>query len=115
VALAFSIATQAAISSGAESTLADLEAHVAGLPPVRATRLLRAGRARLAAERAHRLRDPLESSDAEREAIGLLRAAGARPLLAQALLERARRHADNEALAEAAAIHTELGVPTPSA
>jgi len=42
-------------------------------------------------------------------AIALLRSLGARPLLAQALSERARRREDAEALAEAREIYTELG------
>ena len=45
----------------------------------------------------------------ETEALELLRAIGARPLLAQALLERSRRRADPDALAEARAIYAELG------
>ena len=75
----------------------------------RATPLLRAGRARLAAEQAHRRGDAAEADDREQEAIALLRSVGARPLLARALLERARRRDAPAALAEARAIYAELG------
>ena len=45
----------------------------------------------------------------QRHAIELLRSLNARPLLARALLERARRRADPDAVAEARAIYAELG------
>jgi hypothetical protein len=70
---------------------------------------MRAGRARIAAEQAHRRGDSKAADDFEREAITLLRSIGARPLLARALLERTRRRTDDAALAEARAIYSELG------
>ena len=82
---------------------------MSALAPARATPQLRAGRARLAAERAHRRGDAAAAERHETEAIELLRALGARPLLAQALTERARRRADADARAEARRIYTELG------
>jgi hypothetical protein len=45
----------------------------------------------------------------EEEALELLRALGARPLLARALLERAHRRDDAAALAEAKSIFGSLG------
>ena len=89
--------------------LVELEEYVARLPPVRATVLLRAGRARLAAERAYRRGDAAGAAEFESEAIVHLRSIGARPLLARARVERSRRHDDRGALAEARSIYAELG------
>ena len=47
----------------------------------------------------------------EQEAIDVLRAAGARPLLARVLLDRVRRRGDAAALAEARGIAEEIGAP----
>jgi class 3 adenylate cyclase/tetratricopeptide (TPR) repeat protein len=94
---------------GDTTAMAELEAFVAKLPPARATPLLRAGRARLQAELAHRAGDPASAHRFEDDAIALMRSVGARPLLAQALIERARRHQTSEALTEAHAIYEELG------
>ena len=79
------------------------------LPPARALPLMRAGAARLDAERAHRAGDFTAAAAHEQDAIDLLRGVGARPLLARALLKRARRRDDAGALHEARAIATELG------
>jgi tetratricopeptide (TPR) repeat protein len=105
---AYAQAVEAALALGEEGALTDLEAFVAALPPARATPLLRAGRTRLGAEIAHRSGDTEGTSRLEQEAIRLLRSVGARPLLAAALLDRARRRGDAEALAEARAIYSEL-------
>lgn len=105
----FAVAAQAALALGDEHAIAELSGLVAGLPPARATPLLRAGRARLQADLAHRSGDAAATVRCEDEAIGLLRSVEARPLLAQALLERARRTDDAEARAEARAIYEELG------
>lgn len=109
--------TEEAYAQGIESVLilgdldamAELEAFVAALPPARATPLLRAGRARLSAEMAHRSGGSDAGSQLEEEGIELLRSVGARPLLAAALLDRARRQGDADALAEARAIYFDLG------
>jgi tetratricopeptide (TPR) repeat protein len=106
---AYALSVEAAISLGDEHVISELVAQVAELPPASATSLLRAGRARLEAEQAHRRGDTDGARPHEDEAISLLRSAGARPLLAQALLERARRRTDPEALAETRAIYAELG------
>jgi class 3 adenylate cyclase/tetratricopeptide (TPR) repeat protein len=106
---AYALCIEAGLAAGDEAAIADLEAFVAGLPPVRATPLLRAGRARLAAEQAHRRGDAQAADELEREAISLLRSIGARPLLARALLDRARRRDDPAAFDEARAIYSELG------
>jgi tetratricopeptide (TPR) repeat protein len=106
---AYLVSLEAAIALGDEDALAWLSDHVAGLPPARATPLLRAGHARIEAERAHRRGDDLGAESQENEAIRLLRTVGARPQLAGTLLERARRRSSPEALAEARDIYLELG------
>jgi tetratricopeptide (TPR) repeat protein len=106
---AYEMSIEAANMLGEEAAIIELEAFVAELPPARATPLLRAGRARLQAELAHRASDEDAAERREHEAISLLRSVGARPQLAQALLERSRRHDDAEALAEARAIYEDLG------
>jgi tetratricopeptide (TPR) repeat protein len=106
---AYALSVEAAIALADEKEISELVEQVSGLPPARATPLLRAGRARLQAEQAHRRGDAEEARRYEDQAIQLLRSVGARPLLARALLERARRHADPEALVEARAIYAELG------
>ncbi len=103
------------VASGAAETLGDRDAMtrliavVDALPLGRATPLLRAGRARLAAEMSHLQGDEVTAAQFEDEAIALLREIGARPLLAQALIERGRRHRNADALSEARAICQELG------
>ncbi len=106
---AYALSIEAASPLGDTTAMGELEAFVAALPPARATPLLRSGRARLQAELAHRSGDHEAARRFEDEAIELLRSVGARPLLAQALLERSRRHEDGEALVEARAIYEELG------
>jgi len=105
----YALCVEAALALADNRALAELESFVAALPPARATPLLRAGRARLAAEQAHRRGAEEECERLEDEAIELLRSVGARPLLANALLERASRRGDAAALAEARAIYEELG------
>lgn len=102
-------AVQAAIAVGDDAAMSELGAFVAELPPARATPMLRAGRARLEAELANRAGDEVAAEQLEDEAISLLRSLGARPLLAQALLERAGRRDDADALLEARAIYEDLG------
>jgi hypothetical protein len=89
--------------------MADLVAFVDRLERARATPTLRAGRARVSAELAHRHGDEQAAITFEDEAIALLRTVGARPLLAATLAERAARRDDAEALDEARTIYTELG------
>jgi hypothetical protein len=105
----YALSIEAALATGDEAAMARLEEFVAGLPPARATPQMRAGRARVLAELAHRRGDDKAADDFDREAVALLRSIGARPLLARALLERARRRPDDKALAEARAIYSELG------
>ena len=109
LAEAFAILVEAALALPDDTPIAELEAFATALAPARATPLLRAGRARLAAERAQRRGDAAAAEDHETEAIELLRAIGARPLLAQALNERSRRRDDRDARAEARRLYTELG------
>ncbi len=96
---AHGLAIEAVIALGDEAALAELERFVAELPPARAAPLLRAGRARVLAELAHRRGEAQAAIGFEDEAIDLLRTVGARLPLAKALLERARRRPDPEALA----------------
>jgi class 3 adenylate cyclase len=109
VKVAYALGVDAAIALGDERAIMELETFVDAMQRARATPLLRAGRARLRAERLHRGGDEEATKRHEDEAIGLLRSVGARPQLARALLERSRRRDDPEALAEARAIYTELG------
>jgi class 3 adenylate cyclase/tetratricopeptide (TPR) repeat protein len=109
IAEVYAIAVEAALALGDEAVFAELSGFVDVRPPAETTPLLRAGRARLAAEQAHRRGDSDEADRHERTAIELLRSVGARPLLAQALLERGHRREDGDALAEARAIWDELG------
>jgi tetratricopeptide (TPR) repeat protein len=106
---AYALAVEAAIVLGDDHAVTELIEFVAGLPPAGATPQLRACRARLEAERAHRSGDPDGAERFEEQAIALLRSLDARPHLARALLERTRRRSDPEALAEARAIYAELG------
>jgi tetratricopeptide (TPR) repeat protein len=106
---AYAVGIEAAIALGDKAAIDELEAFVASLPPARATPLLRAGRARLLAEQAHRRGDAEGADRSELEAIDLLRMVGARPLLAKALLDRAGRRDDPDALNEARSIYAELG------
>jgi hypothetical protein len=61
------------------------------------------------AELAHRRGDFAGAREHELAAITLLRNLGARPLLADTLVELGRRTDDAEALAEARAIYADLG------
>ena len=108
IAEAYELCLEAAMAIGDESVLAALEAHVDALAPNARSPIFRAAQARIIA---HRLvgtnRD--RSEGYEREAIALLRDVGARPLLARALLERAGRGEDPDAVAESRALCSELG------
>ena len=95
--------------NGDEAVMAERQAYLDALRPAQATPLRRAGAARLAAERAHRAGDEETAVAAEADAELLLRKVGARPRLAQALVERARRRGEPQPLAEARAIYEELG------
>jgi hypothetical protein len=106
---AFGLSIEVAIALGDETAITELEAFVAGRTRARATPLLRAGRARLQAELAYRRGDVDACWRFEEEAIRLLLPVGARPLLAQTLAERGRRHGDADALAQARSIYEELG------
>jgi hypothetical protein len=106
---AYALSIDAAFALADDVAIAELEAFVAALPPGRATPLLRAGRASLSAEQAQRRGDIQDADAFGQEAIALLRAVGARPLLARVLLDQARRREDPDALAEGRAICTELG------
>jgi class 3 adenylate cyclase/tetratricopeptide (TPR) repeat protein len=105
----YALRSEAAIALGDGDVLATLVAFVEALPPARATPLLRAGRERLAAEQAHRCGDAQAAETHALNAIALLRSVGARPLLARVLIEHADRRNDQDALAEARTIYSELG------
>jgi hypothetical protein len=106
---AYAVCVEAAIALNDPATLDELSAYVDALPPVRATSLLRAGRARLHAARAHQTDDSAAAARHHAEAVNLYRQIGARPLLAQTLLEHHRRTSDPTALDEAREIYTKLG------
>jgi class 3 adenylate cyclase/tetratricopeptide (TPR) repeat protein len=105
---AFAVSVEAAIAIADDATAAELVAFVDRQPPSRATRLLRAGQARLRAELAHRGGDDEATARHEDAALEILRAIGARPQLAHALAERAVRRHDEGALAEARQIYRDL-------
>jgi hypothetical protein len=108
VAEAYELCLEAAMATEDGAALRALEARVGALAPNARTPIFRAGQARIIAHQ--RAETDADTSAAyEREAISLLRDVGARPLLARALLERAGRREDPEALAEARAICSELG------
>jgi class 3 adenylate cyclase/tetratricopeptide (TPR) repeat protein len=106
---AHDVSVEAAFRDGAEQAMMALAEWVDALPPARAAPMLRAGQARLRAELAHRRGASHEASNQEELAIDLARTLGARPLLARALMDRARRHDDAAALDEARQILEELG------
>jgi class 3 adenylate cyclase/tetratricopeptide (TPR) repeat protein len=106
---AYALSIEAALATGNDGAMTRLEQFVAELPPTRSTPQMRAGRARIMAEQAHRRGDERAADGFEREAIALLRSIGARPLLARTLVERAGRRDDEDALVEARAIYSELG------
>jgi hypothetical protein len=106
---AYAIGIEAATELSDSAGIDALIEYVDGLRPAHATPLLRAGRTRLQAERAHRRGQDDAAEELGRDAIAQLRSLGAQPLLARALLERNRRHGDEDALAEARAILADLG------
>jgi class 3 adenylate cyclase/tetratricopeptide (TPR) repeat protein len=106
---AYDVAVEAVIGLDDREAMTALDAYVAALPPALATPLLRGGRARLAAENAHRCGDAETAARLEDEGSAALRSVDARPMLASALLDRFRRRGDREALAEAVRIYEDLG------
>ena len=104
----YDLSVQAAIADGDEQVLARREADLDALKPARTTKLLRASAARLRAELAYLNGDEPTARRAQTDAEALLRESGARPRLARALLERARRREDPDGVAEARAIYLEL-------
>ena len=106
---AYAISVEAAMALDDQAVIGELIDFVSGLAPARATPLLRAGCARLRADRAHRRQDDAAARRYEQEAIVLLRGLGARPLLAHALAERAGRTGDPDSRREAQEIYSELG------
>src|SRR5207248_1316422 len=95
----FALGIEAAFALDSSQALSDLESDAAALPSVLTTPLILAGRSRLGARLADLRGDRLAAEQMQDEAIGLLRSVQARPLLAKALLERARRSGDADALA----------------
>ncbi len=105
----FELSIDAGIADGDDQLMEERRIYLNALKPARTTPLRRAGAARLAAALAHRRGDEEDALQAEVEAETLLRKVGARPQLARALLERARRRDDRGALSEARAIYEHLG------
>jgi class 3 adenylate cyclase/tetratricopeptide (TPR) repeat protein len=106
---AYMLGVQAAQLLEDDEALVELDEFVSRLQAVQATPVMRAGQARARAELAHRRGDGEQASELQREAIAILRELGARPLLADALVELGRRGDDADAIAEARAIYAELG------
>jgi hypothetical protein len=105
----YRLCAEAAIELGDDDAIERLVQFVDGLPPARATPLLRAIRLRLTAERARQAEDETRASGDADEACAILEDVGARPLLARTLLERARSGQDMAALAQARDIYAQLG------
>jgi hypothetical protein len=106
---AYAICVEAALALADGAAIEELQAWCGALPPAHAPALLLAGRERLLAEQAHSASELESAIGFEQAAIDRLRGVGAPPLLARALLDRWRRRADAQALAEARAICIELG------
>jgi class 3 adenylate cyclase/tetratricopeptide (TPR) repeat protein len=106
--VAYDLGAEAALGTGEVAIMTELIAWAGEVEPVRRGPLVLAGRARLRAELHHLDGAPDAAARDEQEALDVLRAIGAAPSLARALLDRWRRHGDREALAEAGAICAEL-------
>jgi class 3 adenylate cyclase/tetratricopeptide (TPR) repeat protein len=106
---AYALGLEAAQALGDDAALGDLDQFVTELRPAEATPLLRAGQGRVRAALAERSGDESAARDHEHAALTILRDIGARPLLADTLVELGRREDDAEAIAEARAIYVELG------
>ncbi len=109
VEMAYAVCVQAALALADPATIDQLQTWVATLAPVRATPLLRAGRHRLAAEYARLRGEQPAAKSYQHDAIELYREIGARPLLAQTLIEHHNRYGNPAAVAEAREIYTQLG------
>jgi class 3 adenylate cyclase/tetratricopeptide (TPR) repeat protein len=105
---AYGLAVEASMAIDEDAAMDELISFVADLPPGRSSPLLRAGADRLAAQREHSRGNDEAALTYETSAVQLLREASARPLLAQALLESARRREDAGALAEARGIYRDV-------
>jgi class 3 adenylate cyclase len=106
---ACALSVEAAIATADERAMSERLEHLDGISPARNNSLLRASAARARAGLAHLRGDEELAARAAAEANALLRQVGARPRLAQALLEHARRSGDDGALAEARTIYSQLG------
>jgi hypothetical protein len=105
---AYAVCVEALQGRGDSDAGARVMAIVAALPPARATPVLRAGHARLAAVQARRAGDPSSATTHAAEAIALLRSVDARPLLARTLLEQAGHGVSADAVEEARQICRQL-------
>ncbi len=105
---AFALSVQAAIAAGDDALMADREATLGARRRGQSTPLLRAARAQLTAELAHRGGDAAAGGRAAAEAESLLRQVGPSHRLAEALLQRVRRQPDPEALSQARGIYERL-------
>ncbi len=103
------VATSAAIGADDQDRAGRLLKILDTLSPVQVTPVRLALHSRLLADRSHRDGDGAAAREHERDAVDRLRAVGAKPLLAGALVEIADRHEDPEARAEARSICVELG------
>jgi class 3 adenylate cyclase/tetratricopeptide (TPR) repeat protein len=106
---AYALCVESAIALRDGDAMSRLISFVDSLAPAIATPLLRACRLRALAELAHRAGDETAAAAAEDDAATILRGIGARPMLATALVEKARRRDDPAVIEEARAIYAELG------
>jgi tetratricopeptide (TPR) repeat protein len=105
----YTVCVEASVALADDAAMADLAAWQEALPPARTGVIMRAGRARLRAELAHRAGDSAEAERLEREALGHLRPADVRALMFSAYLDQVRRRRDPAAQAQAREIAVELG------
>ncbi|HET9718643.1 MAG TPA: adenylate/guanylate cyclase domain-containing protein [Solirubrobacteraceae bacterium] len=106
---AIRIRVEAALATADKAHMEELAIWLESLPPARKLPLFRAGAARLRGELGALNGGEESARRFEREAEDTLREMDARPLLAVALLDRVRRHGDEQALAEARQILEDLG------
>ncbi|HWD64845.1 MAG TPA: adenylate/guanylate cyclase domain-containing protein [Solirubrobacteraceae bacterium] len=106
---AYVLCVESALVLGDETVIDELQGWCAARPPAEAPALLLASRERLLAEQAHQRGEGELAERHEQSAIDRLRAVGAQPLLARALLDRCRRREDPAAEAEAREIIGALG------
>ena len=109
VTAAYRIGVDAAFAGSDEAAMSRVLGYLDAMDALYVTPVRLAQRARVLAEQAH-LRGDIETTLLhEGEALELLRGVGAKPAVADALLDAVRRRGDAEAVAQAREIYIELG------